>query len=53
MDESRRRRRADLVQGWRFTCKCERCVAESDGMDEEPARDESKVSQVAKEVDGL
>ncbi|KAI5993657.1 hypothetical protein EDD15DRAFT_2266734 [Pisolithus albus] len=53
VDEARRRRRIELVRGWRFACTCERCAQESDGSDEGPAKDESKVSDVVKRAEGV
>ncbi|KIK29127.1 hypothetical protein PISMIDRAFT_672528 [Pisolithus microcarpus 441] len=53
VDEARRRRRIELVRGWRFACTCERCAQESNGSDEEPAKDESKVSDVVKRAEGV
>ncbi|KAI6152338.1 hypothetical protein BKA82DRAFT_993451 [Pisolithus tinctorius] len=52
VDEARRRRRIELVRGWRFACTCERCAQESNGIDEESAKDESKVSDAVKRVEG-
>ncbi|KAI6024482.1 hypothetical protein EDC04DRAFT_2723876 [Pisolithus marmoratus] len=51
IEEVRRRRRVELVRGWRFACTCERCAQESNGVDEGPAMDESKVSDVVKRAE--
>ncbi|KIM63614.1 hypothetical protein SCLCIDRAFT_1214007 [Scleroderma citrinum Foug A] len=51
--DARRRRRIELARGWRFACTCERCAKEADGMDEDPARDESKVSDAVNRVEGV
>ncbi|KAG6334866.1 hypothetical protein ID866_4226 [Astraeus odoratus] len=51
--DARRRRRMEVVRGWRFPCTCERCANESDGVDEGPANDESKVSEVVRKVEGV
>jgi len=51
--DARRRRRIELARGWRFACTCERCAKEADGMDEGPARDESRVSDAVNRVEGV
>ncbi|KIK82048.1 hypothetical protein PAXRUDRAFT_14928 [Paxillus rubicundulus Ve08.2h10] len=52
--DCRRRRRMELVRGWRFACTCSRCAEEAGSGDttEEQPKDESRVSDVVMRVEG-
>jgi import receptor subunit TOM20 len=53
--QARRRRRQELVRGWRFACQCDRCAREapppSAGEKEIELKDESKVEAIVSQVD--
>ncbi|KAF9226766.1 MAS20-domain-containing protein [Gyrodon lividus] len=53
-EECRRRRRMELVRGWRFACTCSRCAEEagSGGETDGEPKDESRVSEVVMRVEG-
>ena len=54
--DCRRRRRAELVRGWEFSCRCERCTEESksltllEELSEEQQKDRSRVEDVVTKV---
>ncbi|KIJ20440.1 hypothetical protein PAXINDRAFT_166493 [Paxillus involutus ATCC 200175] len=52
--DCRKRRRVELVRGWRFACTCSRCAEEAGSGDatEEQPKDESRVSDVVMRVEG-
>jgi mitochondrial import receptor subunit TOM20 len=56
--DCRRRRRAELVRGWKFYCECERCTEESKSMTlEDPSevqqKDLSRVEDVVTKFSGI
>ena len=40
--EARRRRRLELIQGWRFACACVKCEEEERGLSQEQKEEERK-----------
>ena len=53
--DCRRRRRTELVRGWRFSCGCERCTEESKLEDpsEGQQKDQSRVEDVVTKYSGI
>jgi mitochondrial import receptor subunit TOM20 len=53
--EARRRRRTELVRGWRFACQCQRCVLEDSANADSDAfqvqTDESKVEDAVNRME--
>jgi import receptor subunit TOM20 len=52
VDEARRRRRMELVRGWRFACSCKRCAEEGLEGETEEGGDESRVEDVVTRAEG-
>ncbi|KAG1752464.1 uncharacterized protein EDB91DRAFT_1102768 [Suillus paluster] len=52
LEEARRRRRMELVRGWRFACSCKRCAEEGLEDESEEGGDESRVEDVVTRAEG-
>ncbi|KAG2156380.1 hypothetical protein DEU56DRAFT_867816 [Suillus clintonianus] len=52
LEVARRRRRMELVRGWRFACSCKRCAEEGSGSEIEEGGDESRVEDVVTRAEG-
>lgn len=52
VEVARRRRRMELVRGWRFACSCKRCAEEGLEGETEEGGDESRVEDVVTRAEG-